>query len=116
MSAAIVVIIAAGIGGAQERCIMKPYVLFVALLFPAVSFGQSPVSQYSSVVSAQQLAMPRKAARALEKGTTLLLKHNAQASIPYKIWITSPLPSIEVAFLGSSVERLQRIVQQMFSC
>lgn len=62
---------------------MKPYVFFVALLIPASSFAQSPASQYSSVVSIQQLAMPRKAARALEKGTALLLKNSPQASISY---------------------------------
>ena len=62
---------------------MKPYVLVIALLFPAFSFAQSPVSQYSSVVSVRELALPPKAARALEKGTALLLKNNPQASVSY---------------------------------
>jgi hypothetical protein len=48
---------------------MKPYVIFVSLLFPAISVAQSAVSQYSSVVSVRELAMAPKAARALEKGT-----------------------------------------------
>lgn len=61
---------------------MKPYVLVIALLFPAFSFAQSPVSQYSSVVSVRELALPPKAARALEKGTALL-KNNPQASVSY---------------------------------
>jgi len=62
---------------------MKPYVLFVSLLFPAISVAQSALSQHSSVVSVRELAMPPKAARALEKGTALLLKNNPQASISY---------------------------------
>ena len=62
---------------------MKPCVLVIALLFPAFSFAQSPVSQYSSVVSVRELALPPKAARALEKGTALLLKNNPQASVSY---------------------------------
>lgn len=62
---------------------MKPYVLVIALLLPAFSFAQSPVSQYSSVVSVRELALPPKAARALEKGTALLLKNNPQASVSY---------------------------------
>ena len=62
---------------------MKPYVLVIALLFPAFSFAQSPVSQYSSVVSVRELALPAKAARALEKGTALLLKNNPEASVSY---------------------------------
>jgi len=63
---------------------MKPYVLFIAsFLFPVFSAAQALVSQYSSVVSAQQLSMPHKAAKALEKGTALLLKNKPQASIPY---------------------------------
>ena len=61
---------------------MKPYVLVIALLFPTFSFAQSPVSQYSSVVSVRELALPPKAARALEKGTALL-KNNPQASVSY---------------------------------
>lgn len=61
---------------------MKPYVLIIPLLFPAFSFAQSPVSQYSSVVSVRELALPPKAARALEKGTALL-KNNPQASVSY---------------------------------
>jgi tetratricopeptide (TPR) repeat protein len=61
---------------------MKPYVLVIALLFPAFSFAQSPVSQYSSVVSVRELALPPKAARALERGTALL-KNNPQASVSY---------------------------------
>ena len=61
---------------------MKPYVLVIALLFPAFSFAQSPVPQYSSVVSVRELALPPKAARALEKGTALL-KNNTQASVSY---------------------------------
>ena len=61
---------------------MKPYVLVIALLFPAFSFAQSPVPQYSSVVSVRELALPPKAARALEKGTALL-KNNPQASVSY---------------------------------
>ena len=62
---------------------MKPYVLVIALLFPALSLAQSPVSQYSSVVSVRELALPPKAARAPEKGTALLLKNNPQASVSY---------------------------------
>ena len=46
---------------------MKPYLLFASLLFPAICVAQSAVSQYSSVVSARELAMPPKAARALER-------------------------------------------------
>src|SRR5215831_2523663 len=61
---------------------MKPHVLVIALLFPAFSFAQSPVPQYSSVVSVRELALPPKAARALEKGTALL-KNNPQASVSY---------------------------------
>ena len=62
---------------------MKPYLLFiVCFLFPVFSVAQSLVSQYSSV-SAQQLSMPHKATRALEKGTALLLKNKPQASISY---------------------------------
>jgi tetratricopeptide (TPR) repeat protein len=62
---------------------MKPYVLVIALLFPAFSFAQSPVPPYSSVVSVRELALPPKAARALERGTALLLKNNFQASVSY---------------------------------
>jgi tetratricopeptide (TPR) repeat protein len=61
---------------------MKSPVLFF-LLFPAFSLAQSSVSHYSSVVSVQELTMPRKATRALEKGTALLLKNDPQASISY---------------------------------
>lgn len=62
---------------------MKPYLLFiVCFLFPVFSVAQSLVSQYSSV-SAQQLSMPHKATRALEKGTALLQKNKPQASISY---------------------------------
>ena len=62
---------------------MKSYVLFFSLVFPVLSPAQSSVSHYSSVVSIQELAMSPKAARALEKGTVLLLKNNPQASISY---------------------------------
>lgn len=51
--------------------------------FSAFCLAQAPVSPYSSTVSVRELALPPKAARALEKGTALLLKNNPRASIPY---------------------------------
>ena len=77
-------------GSRAGRCSMK--LTGLTLLFPAVVLSlsaraQSPsahnVSPSDAVVSVQELAMPAKAARALERGTSLLLKGEAEASLPY---------------------------------
>lgn len=47
------------------------------------SAHNTPASPSDAVVSVQELAMPAKAARAFEKGTTLLLKGEVEASLPY---------------------------------
>ncbi len=43
----------------------------------------APTPRNDSVVSVQELALPRKAAHAFEKGTQLLLKGDLEASLPY---------------------------------
>jgi len=59
----------------------------MALLTPAVCFAQTPANSSGPrgdyTISVQELAMPHKAARAFEKGTRLLLKGDAKASVPY---------------------------------
>jgi len=63
--------------------------LLSVLLSPLATQTQSPSSHNSPAspsdagVSVQELAMPAKAVRAFEKGSTLLLKGEAQASLPY---------------------------------
>jgi tetratricopeptide (TPR) repeat protein len=70
-----------------------------APLSPAPTSAQSPSALRSStspsdaVVSVQELAMPAKAARAFEKGTSLLLRGNAEASLPYFATVIELAPS-----------------------
>jgi tetratricopeptide (TPR) repeat protein len=53
-------------------------------LFPQSASAQNARARLdSSVVHVQELAMPPKAARAFEKGTALLHKHEPQASLVY---------------------------------
>lgn len=65
---------------------------FLIALFVSLSsrcFSQSsspqnaPASRSNSTVSVDELAMPHKAARAFQKGAELLVKGDAQASLPY---------------------------------
>lgn len=70
------------------KCLAFFFVL-CASLFPSAGSAQSPSPQQTvtprsdAVVSVHDLPLPRKAARAFEKGTALLLKGDAQASLPY---------------------------------
>jgi tetratricopeptide (TPR) repeat protein len=60
--------------------------LFLAFFSAVPSFAQFPPtasSADSAVISVQQLAMPRKAVRAFEKGSKLLVKGDPQSSLPY---------------------------------
>lgn len=57
------------------------FVAAVALLYPCHSLAQSPSGD--NTVSVAELAMPRKAVQAFEKGTALLIKGEPQASVPY---------------------------------
>ena len=67
------------------------------LLSPHSTQAQSPSTRNASssdaVVSVQELAMPAKAARAFEKGTSLLLKGEAEASLPYFSTVIELAPS-----------------------
>ena len=64
--------------------LLFPVVLVLSpLLARAQPTSAHNVSPSDAVVSVQELAMPAKAARALEKGTSLLLKGEAEASLPY---------------------------------
>ena len=65
------------------------FFVLCALISPFAGSAQSPSPQQTvtprndAVVSVHDLPLPRKAARAFEKGTALLLKGDAQASLPY---------------------------------
>jgi tetratricopeptide (TPR) repeat protein len=83
---------------------MKPlgFLLFfsvTALLSPASASAQSPSTHRPSpspsdvAVSVQELATPAKAARAFEKGTSLLLKGDAEASLSYFATVIELAPS-----------------------
>ncbi|MGB7846761.1 MAG: tetratricopeptide repeat protein [Candidatus Acidiferrum sp.] len=53
----------------------------------------SPTPRDNSVVSVQDLAMPGKTKRAFEKGTDLLVKGEAEASVPYFRNVIEEVPS-----------------------
>jgi Flp pilus assembly protein TadD len=53
------------------------------LVFHLRKSAITPTPRNDSVVSVQELAMPRKAAQAFTKGTQLLLKGDLEASLPY---------------------------------
>jgi tetratricopeptide (TPR) repeat protein len=83
---------------------MKPLSFFLlfsvaALLSPAPTSAQSPSAHRSStspsdaVVSVQELAIPAKAVCAFEKGTSLLLRGDAEASLPYFATVIELAPS-----------------------
>jgi len=83
---------------------MKPLVFLLlssvtALLLPGPTSAQSAsarrpsTSPSDAVVSVQELAMPAKAARAFEKGTSLLLNGDAEASLSYFASVIELAPS-----------------------
>lgn len=64
----------------------KSFFLLLLIVFSALpgfaQFSTAPSAE-SEVVSVQQLAMPRKAAHAFEKGSKLLVSGDPQSSLPY---------------------------------
>jgi len=75
------------------------------------SAQRSPASPSDAVVSVQELAMPAKAARAFEKGTSLLLKGHAEASLSYFATVIELAPSSYRAYhnLGLAHYRLGQL-------
>jgi tetratricopeptide (TPR) repeat protein len=69
--------------------------LFTApiLLYPTLTSAQSAVAANPAVVSVQELTLSPKAVKTFKKGTTLLLKGDAQASLPYLRAVTSLAPN-----------------------
>jgi tetratricopeptide (TPR) repeat protein len=88
----------------------------VVLFSPVTSFSQSTSSRNAtprndSVVSVQELAMPKKAAHAFEKGTQLLLKGDVEASLPYFRAVIEQVPSSYRSYhnLGLALFRLGQL-------
>jgi tetratricopeptide (TPR) repeat protein len=71
----------------------------------------SPTPRNNSVVSVQELAMPRKAVNAFQKGTQLLLKGDLEASLPYFRTVIELAPSTYRPYhnLGLALFRLGRL-------
>ena len=54
-----------------------------AFFYPALATAQSTVAANPAVVSVQELSLSPKAVKTFKKGTLLLLRGDAQASLPY---------------------------------
>lgn len=80
----------------------------VPLLFRLRKSADNPNPRNDSVVSVQELAMPRKAVHAFEKGTQLLLKGDLEASLPYFRQVIELAPSTYRPYhnLGLALYRL----------
>jgi protein O-GlcNAc transferase len=74
-------------------------VILAAALSPAAAFAQNTsASRNDSVISVQELGLPGKATRAFQKGTQLLMKGDAQASLAYFYVAIDQAPSFSRAY------------------
>ena len=81
------------------------------LVFRLRKVEDSPPPRNDSVVSIQELAMPRKAVNAFQKGTQLLLKGDLEGSLPYFRTVIELAPSTYRPYhnLGLALYRLGQL-------